>query len=417
VTTWTCFKVASLLERRGVGLSVSEGLLAESHLSECARCREQSRVLEGVRKLAVGSEDGVLTSLSREQQLKRAFEAAAVAAPASDFRPSAMSSRWAGAGAVLLVAAMIALWLGLAVPAKPAPGDSVEAGRIAAAGEQLLVGAPVPASVPLVSGANEARLRVGSAQVSLAAQSSVTWRAEHDTLELADGAIDVSVEHRPGHKFWVTTPDFRVEVVGTEFHVDGAGVRVTRGTVRVLSLGGDVLAVLPAGGAWSMPVAPVTAIATSEPAPALSATEPRAQLDTVEADKGHAASVEPVAQRLASARRALGGGQVAEAEKLAEGVLVGKASAREAAEARTLLADCAVSRGQLERAAQLYLGVARSFPGLPAGENALFSGARLTERVSGKARAQSAFEQYLRRYPHGRFRQEAERHLGSGTPR
>jgi TolA-binding protein len=129
------------------------------------------------------------------------------------------------------------------------------------------------------------------------------------------------------------------------------------------------------------------------------------------------AGVEPVAQRLASARRALGAGRVAEAEKLAEGVLSGRASAREAAEARTLLADCAVSRGQPERAALLYLAVAKSFPGLPAGENALFAGARLTERVYGKARAQGLFEQYLQRYPRGRFRQEAERHLGSSTTR
>jgi TolA-binding protein len=118
-----------------------------------------------------------------------------------------------------------------------------------------------------------------------------------------------------------------------------------------------------------------------------------------------------VAERLASARRSLAKGSAAEAEKLAQSVLGLHPSARDAAEARTLLAECAVARGNSGRAISLYLDVARAYSTLPAGDNALFAAARLSERSGGSARAHELFEQYLRQYPAGRFRHEAERHL------
>lgn len=411
---WSCARVVTLLERRAVGLSESERLLTESHLSECARCREQAKVLEGARQVAASGTNAVLAPLARELALKRAFDEATGTRPAAKRLWPARS--WAAACVTLVVAALVAFWLARAEPPAAAlAADTLESGSLSAGRELLQAGAHIPSDVALRS-AGAARFRVGSALVEAAPSTGLTWRAERDTLVLDSGELNVSVEHKPGRKFLVVTANFVVEVVGTRFRVDGAGVRVTHGTVRVLSReAGEVLAVLPAGGAWSVPRAKGS---DAEPAPAVVTSKPRAELEAEEASKGHAAVLEPVAQRLASARRALAAGRVSEAEKLVESALSSRASARESAEGRTLLAECAVARGQVARAAQLYLSVAKAFPALPAGENALFAGARLSERSGSKARSLALFEEYLQRYPNGRFRQEAERHLGRApTPR
>lgn len=406
---FVCARVAQLLERRAAGLTESERLRTESHLSECAGCRELSRVLEGARLASAASSAGSLSPQTRELALKRAFDGASASADPITGRAPRLRLALASA-AVLLVAALAALLL------RPAPAtrqaDTLVAGKLSSSQGLLQAGATIPVNVAL-STEDHARIHVGNASVALDARSRVTWRGEQKTLALDKGAVEVAVEHEPGKKFLVTTPSFIVEVVGTQFRVDQQSVHVTHGTVRVLSHDGrDVLAVLPAGGAWSAPPAQNT---PTEPAPAAKAPP---ELDTEEAEKGHPAALEPVAQRLASARRALAEGRIAEAEKLVEGALASRATSREVAEGRTLLAECAVARGQTERAAQLYLAVARAFPGLPAGENALFAGARLSERALSPQRARALFEDYLRRYPKGRFRLEAERHLQrAATPR
>ena len=416
MTLFACAKVSGLLERRAVGLTESEGLLVESHLSECAGCREQSKVLEAARRLAAASGDAVLAPLARELLLKRAFQAAAETSVLRRPRAAPSWARLALACAALAVsAALVLLVVRNRASTSVAKGDQIEAGRLSSAGQWLATGARIPVDVPL-SSEQSARLHLANAEVELPAGTRFVWRAEHDTLALEDGAVDVQVEHQAGRRFLVTTADFVVEVVGTQFRVDRQSVRVKHGTVRVLSRDGhDVLAVLPAGGVWSAPSAKNT---DAEPAPVAVIKKAEALLDADEADKGHSATLEPVAQRLASARRALADGNVGEAEKLVESALGSRASPREVAEGRTLLAECAVARGQTERAAQLYLSVAKAFPALAAGENALFAGARLSERTGPAERARALFEDYLHRYPKGRFRLEAERHLQrNSTPR
>jgi TolA-binding protein len=416
VTPFECAKVALLLERRAVGLREGERLLTEAHLSECAGCRQLSTLLDGMRLAAAPTNEGVLSERTRELALKRAFDGAiASAGPPLRRRPP-----WRGISlaftAVLLAAALSATRLGAPqLPATPKPADTLVSGKLSTSQGALETGAGIPGNVALSSTGN-AQLRIGNAQVALAPESRVTWRSELATLVLESGAVDVAVEHVAGKRFFVSTTSFVVDVVGTQFRVDQRGVQVKQGTVRVLSPDArDVLAVLPAGGAWSVPllaggVAP-RADDEAEPAPAAALGNATTELDTEEAAKGNLIPLEPVAQRLASARRALASGQVSEAEMLVERALDPRANAREVAEGRTLLAECAVARGQSQRAMQLYLAVANAFPALPAGENALFAGARLSARSSTPEHARSLFEEYLRRYPKGRFRMEAERHL------
>ena len=417
MTSLTCARVVGLLEQRAVGLSETERLLAESHLAECAGCREQAQVLEGARRVAAGGADVVLSPSARELVLKRAFEAAA--SPAKPRTPRVPAVFQLAAACVLLVSVAAAgYWFKHRSGGEVARQlDVVEAGKLSSSQGVLAAGAGVPPNLALVS-QDAARFHVGNALVEAAPSTRVTWRAAADTLALEDGEVKVSVEHVPGRHFRVNAPGFVVDVVGTEFKVDRHGVHVTRGIVRILAPNGrDVLALLPAGGAWSAPVpnASESPQASARSAAVAAPADVPNDVDSGEANKARVAGLESVAQRLAMARRSLAAGHAGEAEKLVEAALGSHPGAREAAEGRTLLAECAVAQGNVARAIRLYLEVAKAFPGLPAGENALFAGARLSERNGAAAQARELFESYLQRYPSGRFRQEAERHLQKGS--
>ncbi|HEY6882288.1 MAG TPA: FecR domain-containing protein, partial [Polyangiales bacterium] len=86
------------------------------------------------------------------------------------------------------------------------------------------------------------------AQVTLLDRGRARFDAHEVTLELARGAVEVDVDPGPRRPFAVRTQYFRVEVLGTQFHVDRDSVAVTRGHVRVVALqGGRLLADLRAG--------------------------------------------------------------------------------------------------------------------------------------------------------------------------
>src|SRR5258706_13867155 len=110
MTPLTCARVVGLLERRAVGLAEGERLLTESHLAECAGCREQSKLLEAVRRAAPAGAEPVLSAPTRELLLKRAFELATAPAEKTARRSSAFM-RPAAAG-LLAFAALALLWLG-----------------------------------------------------------------------------------------------------------------------------------------------------------------------------------------------------------------------------------------------------------------------------------------------------------------
>ncbi|MGE0404573.1 MAG: hypothetical protein AB7T06_48130, partial [Kofleriaceae bacterium] len=119
---------------------------------------------------------------------------------------------------------------------------------------------------------------------------------------------------------------------------------------------------------------------------------------------------ESIADVLARARTLLAAHDYASAERTAASVLP-RARGADEAEARTILADIAQASGQLDLAHTRYVEVATKFASLSAGESALYAAARLALRRGHDARP--LLEQYLARYPRGRFVVDARRLLGS----
>jgi tetratricopeptide (TPR) repeat protein len=227
-------------------------------------------------------------------------------------------------------------------------------------------------------------------------RASISWNDKAATVKLDSGAIELDVDPALQRGFRVITDTFVVEVLGTRFTVDAAHVEVSRGTVRVLAPDGRVLvARLQMGQTWS----------SLQAAPAVS--EPAAEPER----RTHAAQPADVAEQLARARRDLANGQVARAEREASSILAGTRERRQEAEARTLLAECAQSRGQIDQAIAAYAVVAERFGDLPAGETALFAAGRTLADAGRRASATHWLHRYLDRYPSGRFTVEAKERL------
>jgi TolA-binding protein len=86
------------------------------------------------------------------------------------------------------------------------------------------------------------------------------------------------------------------------------------------------------------------------------------------------------------------------------------------AEALSLRAECELLQGKPTAARDAYLDVFRRYPGLAAGENALFAAARSEAEHGSAERAAAYFESYLKRYPGGRFAKEATARLHALAP-
>jgi TolA-binding protein len=189
----------------------------------------------------------------------------------------------------------------------------------------------------------------------------------------------------------VQTAQFAVEVTGTAFTVTATEVAVQRGSVRILGCDGKVLVPeLGAGENWNATV-PTSAPPSEQTGPA-----------------SLSRSAEDL---LRKARRAFVEGDVPAAEGAARAALDGGATRRQAADARTLLADCAQASGQPDKAARLYRQIAERHRDLPAGETALFAAARLEANRGQRRSARALLELYLDRYPGGRFEPDARARL------
>jgi TolA-binding protein len=116
------------------------------------------------------------------------------------------------------------------------------------------------------------------------------------------------------------------------------------------------------------------------------------------------------ARLLAQAREAFARLDHAGAERHADAALDAGPTRAQAAEARTLLAECAHATGRLDDALSRYEAIAARFGDLPAGETALFAAARLEASRGHAAAARALFARYLDRYPAGRFADDARRH-------
>jgi TolA-binding protein len=147
-------------------------------------------------------------------------------------------------------------------------------------------------------------------------------------------------------------------------------------------------------------------------------------VDRLEAGQTWRADLEPVAEvdpaqvgtspdharrLLARAREQIAARDLAGAQTTIQAALEAPHGTREAAEAATLRAEIAKNSGNLEAAFRAYRDVARRYSRLPAGESALFAAARIAVQRGDRASARQLFDNYLQRYPSGRYRAEVLR--------
>jgi hypothetical protein len=378
-----CGRAGAFLAVRAAGLSASERGALHAHLQICGDCREQARLLDEI--VLVASEVPSWTPAARERMIERALRQGL--AQASELPPPFWKSRSALAlGGVVLGGALAVALLIMNRSERPSVPPAV-------AQPSVLPQVTPPAAEPrdLPAGVEVA---LAHARVRAVRRASISWNEKAATVKLDAGAIELDVDPTLEREFRVVTNTFVVEVLGTRFLVDASHVEVSRGAVRVLALDGRVLvARLQMGETWPpLEAAP----ATSQPAP-----EPRA---------GHSRPAD-AAEQLARARRDLANGQVARAEKEASSILVGARDRRQEAEARTLLAECAQSRGKIDQAVAAYAAVAERFGELPAGETALFAAGRTLADAGRRTPAAHWLHRYLDSYPSGRFTVEAKERL------
>jgi hypothetical protein len=378
-----CGRAGAFLAARAAGLSASERGTLHAHLQICGDCREQARLLDEI--VLAASAMPSRTPAARERTIERALRQGLAQAP--ELPPPFWKSRSVLAlGGVVLGGALAVAILIMNGSERP-PGPSAVAQPSVL--PQVLPPAAEPRDLPA-----GVEVALAHARVRAVRPTSISWNEKAATVKLDSGAIELDVDPTLERGFRVVTDTFVVEVLGTRFLVDASHVEVSRGTVRVLALDGRVLvARLQMGQTWPpLEAAP----ATSEPAP-----EPRA---------GRSRPTD-AAEQLARARRDLANGQVARAEKEASSILAGARDRRQEAEARTLLAECAQSRGKIDRAVAAYAAVAERFGELPAGETALFAAGRTLADAGRRTPAAHWLHRYLDRYPSGRFTVEAKERL------
>jgi hypothetical protein len=416
-----CARAARLsLASAGGHASEAERLELEAHLAGCARCAAEHGALVAVRA-GLAAEPAGLGATARERVRR-----AALAAPAGAQVPARRLLWPVAAGAALAVAASVALWVGShpggsstgVAEITGVEGDVIVAPATAGTAGAGAAGGGGPAVTLRSRGGG--RARIDDAQAELGRATEIAWRRERRSVELREGSVTIDVEHRPGQRFEVRTPRFVVEVVGTRFSVDMAGVRTARGKVRVLSLDGTLIAYVEAGESWTAPIAspaPVPALAPPAPAP----PAPPAPVSLTPAASpaapptpGLSADVAAGA-RLARARRALARGDAAEARRAVEPVF--RASREVAAEARAIHAESYLVEGRHADAIEGYEIVVHDFPGTPQAESALYAVAQLESEHGSRAAARATLRRYLDRYPRGRFAKEAaERLAGLDAP-
>ncbi len=368
-------------------------LEVEEHLEECASCREARASL------------GLLGAL-------RAQPAPRLGAPAE----RRIVERLVATGVPRARAAL----------APRRPGRVVLVGlAVAARGALVFVAAPRAwrrAPAPVVEGLTLEATQAGviafeGAGVTYGSGTSLTFHAATRTIAMAHGEVDVDVtEHRARH-FRVTTPRFIVEVLGTHFVVTPAGVRTLRGRVRVLDLEGREIAVVAAGESWTSAdstVAPPLPVASPAIAPSTIAQTVAPSVSppllVTRPSVSRAAAARPsvdVAALVAEARAALAAGDAARARTFIDRAVAAGPAPSERPVVELLGADALLVERRPTEAVAAYRGVLRRHPDAPEAETASFAVGQLLFESGAQIEAAAALDDYVARYPHGRFVREA----------
>ncbi|HEX5658163.1 MAG TPA: FecR domain-containing protein [Polyangiales bacterium] len=375
--TRPCHETEAWLGQSRAALSEAQRLSLEQHLGECADCRGlhgMSRVLGELVRAAPTE----LSAAARERAIAGAFVSAnQVREPRRSWLGRSLAGVAVAAAALVFYAWPSATW-------------------VEGAGTHAFA----HASVTL----RDARVRFDESTA---------------TLTLARGALEVEVDPRPHAPFVVQTAHFRALVLGTSFHVDAERVVVRHGHVRVLA-GDRQLADLHAGERYERkPVVAAIAAAPIEAAPVEAApveaapVEQAAPVERARAKRARARSVaeapRPVAEAprpveastdyLSQARAALARDALDETRRLLGEAEAAARTPHDRAEAGTLRAELALRERHQSAAIAAYLTVAKRYPELASGENALFAAAQLSTPEA----ARPLLERYLARYPQGRF--------------
>lgn len=400
----SCGAVRGWLHVDTESLSEAERLVLEDHLSGCETCRADRKLMVRVHEIGASLPSASIGPRGHN----RALAQARMQGRRTEARVTRPAVPWwasIGIGAVLATAAVVAYVMvrsdsaDSSAPANdlaslpsehvsppptverqnvaPAPTASasevaVTAGTLTQSDIVIPLNTEVPVDV-LLSATSEVRLTAVSMSVVVAASSELRRPAVERELWLHRGSLDVT-----GDGSRIVTSAFVVEVRG-EATITMKRVAVRKGTVRVFAPDGRVLAAqVTAPMSW--------------------------QLSDTPSAKQKAATL------LEQARAEFNARDFAAAERHADAALDATPTRTQAAEARTLLAECAQATGKPDDALARYEAIATRFADLPAGETALFAAARL-QSTRDRDGARKTFERYLERYPAGRFAEDARRQL------
>ena len=364
----SCRATREWLHRDAASLDEAQRLHLDDHLASCAECRGDRERLRLVREVGTSLPVPPAGARDYSRAIARALvaarpEARAVTIEGAPHREPAPRRFWllpVLAAAVAAAALLVVL--------------SRDHGRLEGRVVHVDRSAPVVPAPPVADVVADgvltgpAKVELPSLRVALAEQTQVRWTSNDRLIVIEQGKIEIDASGAPAR---VITQRFEVELTDTDASIDKSGVRVRRGTARVVDRSRKLLAQLEAGSDW-------------QPA------EPTGKPRTKPAN-------------IAQARTQLEAGQHADAERTAEAVLARPLSHAEEAEARMFLADLAQATGNLAVAVSRYETVATKFADLPAAESALYAAARIEARRGRVDAARALFDRYLQTYPNGRY--------------
>jgi hypothetical protein len=392
----SCRTVRPWLHRDSASIDEADRLVLEEHVQGCSDCLRDRDSLLGVRALVHVLPTRPLRANEVQRVIAKALLDTREQEPARE--PFvAGRSRWAVLGFAVAMIAVLVVWIATRTDE--------------------------PAVVAMDTGPRV--IDTPTEHVEIAAASVYRWTPDVLWLDEGTAAIDA----RRTTPLRITTPRFFVDATRAEYRVTTTNVTVTRGTVRVFgSYGEMIVPALHAGETWTLPYIAAGASASGDGSSDANAagTGPAASGDgssdvnaaagtgdsTSSGDAG-ADSRDPsaAAMHLSRARKAFARSECKAVRTQATAALATDATRAQAAEAHTLLAECAQLEGRLDEAAASYDSIATRFAGLPAGETALIALARLEHNRGNTSAARGAYQRYLKRYPEGRFADDARRYL------